>query len=330
MSVSLQVFAVNGALTKTHHVNCKTSTTQAISTFIKSGLATIAATFVITIAADANAASILLINGNGSSSAAPHLSTDFSIISERFRPGAIADHLSVPNDIEQIWIWNDGSFGTTGISAQATRSFSTADEEALISFNADHSHWIMDGLAWRRHRNADEQNFTKNLALNLSSAGGGIVLGADDASGGAIVQHVNQVATLFDFDPFAGIYGTSPSSQQTGGTFFTTPNVVDPTGLVGTTTYAEVPHGLQPNGLFLGTAVFGQGTPLPQYGESPPLDSEIFDGTMFDSVNHLVTTTISGASIDPNPTSTPEPSTLLGLGTLALAGGALLRRKRKA
>ena len=29
-------------------------------------------------------------------------------------------------------------------------------------------------------------------------------------------------------------------------------------------------------------------------------------------------------------TSTPEPSTLLGLGTLALAGGTLLRRKRKA
>ena len=35
-------------------------------------------------------------------------------------------------------------------------------------------------------------------------------------------------------------------------------------------------------------------------------------------------------TVAPPPASTPEPSTLLGLGTLALAGGSLLRRKRNA
>ena len=36
----------------------------------------------------------------------------------------------------------------------------------------------------------------------------------------------------------------------------------------------------------------------------------------------------SGTSGNPG-TSVPEPSTLLGLGTLALASGTLLRRRRK-
>ena len=39
---------------------------------------------------------------------------------------------------------------------------------------------------------------------------------------------------------------------------------------------------------------------------------------------------VSFAELELTSTSTPEPSTLLGLGTLALAGGTLLRRKRKA
>ena len=39
---------------------------------------------------------------------------------------------------------------------------------------------------------------------------------------------------------------------------------------------------------------------------------------------------VSFAELELISTSTPEPSTLLGLGTLALAGSTLLRRKRKA
>ena len=101
--------------------------------------------------------------------------------------------------------------------------------------------------------------------------------------------------------------------------FFTTPDPVDPTGVVGTTTYSEVPNGLQPNGLFLGTAVFGQGIPLQGYTPYtvPDLGSQVFDGTLYDDVNHLITTTIEGASIDHNPA--PDSGTTLGLLSLGLA-----------
>ncbi|WP_299067948.1 hypothetical protein, partial [Accumulibacter sp.] len=105
------------------------------------------------------------------------------------------------------------------------------------------------------------------------------MLGADDASGALIVQHVNQVADWFNLNRFTGIYNTAPAKHVFGGSFLNSPNSVDPTNVVGTTSYAEVPHGLQPNGVFLATAVFGfDSEPQPILGPSPDLASETFAG----------------------------------------------------
>jgi hypothetical protein len=182
----------------------------------------------------------------------------------------------------------------------------------------------MDGLSWRG-ANADESAFDQNEALALASAGGGIVLGADDASGALIVQHVNQVAGWFNFNPFYGVYYTPGSLNHFAGAFFTTPNLVNVSNVVGTTSYSEVPHGLQPNGINLLTAVFG--SPSIQYpgyeGISPVLGPDTFNGIVYPDVNHLVTTNIPGGGLS----SVPEPGTLL---MLASGAGvvACLRRRR--
>jgi hypothetical protein len=283
---------------------------------------------VLVLPGASQAAEILIINGTGSSTlAGPLASAGFTVIQEAYGPGAIASHLAGPNDISQIWIWNDGTFGNTFSPADPSRAFNDDDQAALVAFNASHEHWIMDGLSWRGHGSASEQNLSKNQALQLEGIGGGIVLGADDASGAAIVQHVNQVAGWFNFDPWGGVYSTLPASQQTGGTFFTTPNPVDPTQVVGTTTYSEVPNGLQPNGLFLGTAVFGEGTALQGgWGPVPDLPDAVFNGVTYPSVNHLITTTIPGGSID-HPV--PDGGSSLALMGMALAAAMMVTRARR-
>jgi len=90
--------------------------------------------------------------------------------------------------------------------------------------------------------------------------------------------------------------------------------------VVGTTTYSEVPNGLQPNGLFLGTAVFGSGTPLQGYTSYvvPNLAPQNFDGITYQAVNHVVTATIAGATID---NGVPDAGTTL---PLLLAGTACI------
>ena len=129
------------------------------------------------------------------------------------------------------------------------------------------------------------------------------------------MQHVNQVASWFGLNPFTGVYSTPSSIQLSGGSLFTTPNAVNPTGLDSTFTYSEVPHGLQPNGIFLATALFGSpSTPTAGFG-SAPLASDTFDGVTYLSVNHIITTDIPGGGID-NPV--PEPGTL-SLSALAFA-----------
>jgi hypothetical protein len=274
-------------------------------------------------AAPAHANTVLIINGNAASSiAAPIAAAGFTVVQDSFRPGAISDHLSVPNDISEIWVWNDGTFGNTGSPAVPALAFDAADLSDLQTFDAAHKGWIMDGLSWRGNANSDEQGFTQNEALALAGDGGGIVLGADDASGAAIVQHVNQVAALFNFNLFDGVYITEPSSQHYGGSLLSSPNAINPGNVVGTTTYSEIPNGLQPNGVFLETSIFGSGTPYPGYG-SPPLPDASFNGVSYPNVNHLVTTNIAGGGIN----GTPEPATwsmlILGLG---MAGAALRRR----
>jgi len=272
----------------------------------------------------ANAADILVLNGNGSSSlAAPLTAAGFNVINGTLAPGQIAANLTAST--VGVYIWNDGTLGNTGSPANPALSFNAADQAALLAFGATHKNIIMDGLSWRSNANADEMSFSKNEATLLAASGGGIVLGSDDASGALIVQHVNQVASWFNYDTFAGIYSTSPANQVFGGTFFTTPNLVNPSNVVGTTTYVEIPNGLQPNGVFLSTALFGfNSVPLPQFGPSPDLADATFSGTLYHSVNHLVTTNISGAGINP---AIPEPSTYAMLLAGLAALGWVARRK---
>ena len=156
-----------------------------------------------------------------------------SAISCEGRSG-IASRLT--SDTVAVYVWNDGSLGNTGSPINPALNFNAADQAALVSFAATHPNIIMDGLSWRSNGNVDEQNFSINEASALASAGGGLVLGADDASGALIVQHVNQVASWLNYNPWSGIYLTQPANQIFGGSFFTTPNAVDPTNVVGTTT----------------------------------------------------------------------------------------------
>ena len=168
------------------------------------------------------------------------------------------------------------------------------------------------------------QRFSQNVAVQLAAAGGGVLRGADETSGPISVQHVNKVADWFNLNRFTGIYNTEPAKHVFGDSFLNSPNSVDPTEVVGTTSHAEVPHGPQPNGVFLATAVFGfDSEPQPFYGPSPDLASETFAGVTYASVNHLVTTNIKGGGIDP----IPEPATLLtfAAGLLALATSRLRR-----
>jgi hypothetical protein len=272
-------------------------------------LAKITLVLFVAFSSHASANTILVINGTASNSLVTPLSNaGFNVVSAAFNPNVISDAVITYNDLSQIWVWNDGTFGNTGSGEVPSRSFSDNDRLALESFNNGRDNWVFDGLSWRDNAAPDEQNFTQNIAANLEDAGGGIVLGADDASGASIVQHVNQVAEWFGFSTFAGTYSTQPASQITGGTFFNTPNAVDPTNIIGTTTYAEVPHGQQGNGIYLSTAIFGEGTQLAPY-PSDPLEDDTFNNVLYQNVNHLVTTNLPGAGIDPPPV--PIPATWL-------------------
>ena len=293
------------------------------STAIRSLLAAAA---LATLGSAEAANEILVLTGSGSSSLnAPLTGAGFTVVNGLLAPGEISSKLTA--NTVGVYIWNDGSLGNTGSPVNPVLAFNAADQTALVSFASTHKSIVMDGLSWRTNANADEANFSKNEASLLATSGGGIVLGADDASGALIVQHVNQVAGWLNYNSFAGIYSTSPSNQVFGGSLLTTPNLVNPTNVVGTTTYSEIPNGLQPNGVYLSTAIFGfNSVPLPAYGASPALPSATFDGIVYASVNHLVTTNIAGGGIDP---PIPEPGTyaLMGLGLAAL-GVATRRRSR--
>ncbi len=289
----------------------------------------LAATLLATALGAANAADIVVLTGSGSSSLNASLTAaGFNVINGTLAPGQIASRLTA--DTVGVYIWNDGSLGNTGSPVNPALSFNAADQSTLVTFAATHSSIIMDGLSWRANGNVDESNFSFNEATLLASSGGGIVLGADDASGALIVQHVNQVAGWLNYNLFTGIYSTSPANQVTGGSFFTTPKPVNVNNVVGTMTYSEMPNGLQPNGSFLSTAVFGfDSVPLPQFGAAPALGDATFNGVLYHSVNHVVTTNITGAGIDPPPVAAvPEPETyaMLMAGLAALTFTARRRR----
>ena len=252
------------------------------------------------------AASVLVLTGSGTSSLDAALTdAGFTVIHGTLAPGEIAANLD--DSVVAVYVWNDGSLGNTGDAEIPALAFNAEDQSALTAFRATHDRFILDGLAWRSNVGADDVALSQNEILALSAAGGGVVLGADDASGALIVQHVNQVASWFGLNPFTGVYSTSPGIQLSGGSLFTSPNAVNPMGLDSTFTYSEVPHGLQPDGTFLATALFGSpSSPTEGFG-SDPLGSDTLGGVTYPSVNHIITTDIPGGGID-NPV--PEPGTL--------------------
>ncbi|MBL8423382.1 MAG: hypothetical protein JNK06_07795 [Candidatus Accumulibacter phosphatis] len=92
-------------------------------------------------------------------------------------------------------------------------AFNTADQAALTAFGATHRNFILDGLSWRGKLDIDEQRVSQHEAVQLAAAGGSVVLGADDASGALIVQHVNQGADWFNLNRFTGICNAAPASR---------------------------------------------------------------------------------------------------------------------
>ena len=288
-----------------------------------------AAALLASVLVAANAADIVILTGSGTSSLnAPLTAAGFNVINGTLAPGQIASRLTA--DTVGVYIWNDGLLGNSGSPVIPALAFNAADQSTLVTFAATHTNIIMDGLSWRANGNLDERNFSSNEAGALAAAGGGIVLGADDASGALIIQHVNQVASWLNYSLWSGIYLTQPANQVFGGSFFTSPNAVNPTNVVGTTTYSEVPNGLQPNGSFLSTALFGfNSTPLPAFGSAPPLGDAIFNGILYSSVNHVVTTNIMGGGIN-SPIPEPETYALLlaGLGVLTVVARRRADRPR--
>ena len=281
----------------------------------------------------ANADDIVILTGSGTSSLNTALTASgFNVINGTLAPGQLSSRITAGT--VGIYIWNDGSLGNTFSPVNPALAFNAADQTALTTFAAAHSNIIMDGLSWRGNGNVDERNFSANEAIALAGAGGGIVLGADDASGALIVQHVNQVAGWLNYNAWAGVYNTSPANQVVGGTFFNMPNAVNVTNVVGTTTYSEVPNGLQPNGSFLSTAVFGFNSTLNLCcGPVAPLGSATFNGLSYANVNHVVTTNIAGAGINPPPVGVvPEPETyamlVAGLGLLSVVARRRAGRRR--
>src|SRR5207244_4349335 len=127
---------------------------------------------------------------------------------------------------------------------------------------------------------------TMNEAVDLAAAGGGIVLGADDASGDAIVQHVNQVGAHYGFAPFIGCYNVTANQQHEAGSVFSSPSTVNPTGITSTFSYCDVPNGLQPTARRLSTARFADGAaPDPPNPPNPTLSSQVFNGALYNDVD---------------------------------------------
>ena len=287
--------------------------------------AVIAAAALATLGAAEASNEILVLTGSGSSSLnAPLTGAGFTVVNGLLAPEEISSKLTA--NTVGVYMWNDGSLGNTFSPVNPTLAFDAADQTALLAFASTHKSGVMDVLSWRTHANADEANFSKNEASLLASSGGGIVLGADDASA-LIVQHVNRIVGWLNYNTFAGICSTSPSNQLFGGSLLTTPNLVNPSNVVGTTTYSEFPKGLQPNGVYLSAAILGfNSVPLPACGPSPEPPSATVGGFVYAGVNRLVTTNIAGGGIDP---PIPEPGTyaLMGVG-LAAPGVAVRRRSR--
>ncbi len=245
--------------------------------------------------ADACAQKILVLNGSGVSAIETTLTAaGFTVIAGTLDPGQISTNLIAHPDIQQIWIWSDYTYGNGGIPAFPARDFDANDLAYLNAFSVAHPQWIFDGLAWRTETFPEELDLTENEAVALSAAGGGIVLGADDSSGGSVVQHANQVCAFFSFDLWSGVYYTGGSTQVLVGTALAQPNTVDPTGISSTSTYSQVPNGLQPNGLELETVIFAHTTWADPTYPHPPAVSEVFGGVLYDEINHLVTTTLPG------------------------------------
>lgn len=240
---------------------------------------------------------VLVLNGNGVSAIAPTLTAaGFNVISGTLDPGQISTNLAANPGIVEVWIWSDYTYGNGGIPADPLRDFDAQDLADLAAFSAAHPHWIFDGLAWRQDVSQDEIDFTTNEGLDLLWAGGGIVLGADDASGSSVVQHPNQVCAYFGFTPFEGVFSTHVSTHVMVASGLSGPLVIDPTQISSTSTYTQVPHGLQPNGIVLSPAIFAwSSNPSPGY-VNPPLPDEVLGGILQHDVNHLVTTTLPGGS----------------------------------
>ena len=212
-------------------------------------------------------------------------------------PGQIASRLTP--EFCCVYIWMDGGAWVPIAPPDPSMAFNAADRAALVAFSQTHRNFIMDGLSMRDYYHsseADSAALTQNEALLLANAGGGILLGADDTAGGKGVQHVNQVLSWFGFNPFTKVLNAPGDVLRCGGLFCSTPHTLNFRDLISTGTYSDLPHGLQPNGIYLDTLVFGSPTTvytIVLYDPTPPAPDTL-GGVAYPAVDHVITTSIPG------------------------------------
>lgn len=159
--------------------------------------------------------------------------------------GAVFDALAA-GSYDQIWVYDLSSgFDAYPDDWPAIANWFAARPQAQI---------ICDGRIissyWFGRYLGEGQSLTENYFLNLSSRGGGLVLGTDDNN--FHTSGMNDLTAALNLQPFSGNFGLSLIPVDTANPLMTQPNDLG-ANLYDDSSPSQTPYGLQPNGRILYT-----------------------------------------------------------------------------